>query len=243
MVGGIVETTRDYRSGRLFALGSIHGHIRPLRALVRALQLEPRDTLVVLGDMIDHGPDSRAVIALLMNLREKTRVIHLLGDHEDHLLRVVAGQAPLADWLARGGRETLDSYRVETPASLPADHLEFLQDARLTYSQGNHLFAHGGYLPHWPLPYTPRDILLGQTENLSDRPHHSGNTVVMGHSQNLGLRAEAPSSDVLDLGFMVSLETNCHQGAWLTALDLRQPKIIQANRRGRVRRRCSYVRF
>jgi serine/threonine protein phosphatase 1 len=60
------------------------------------------------------------------------------------------------------------------------------------------------------------------------RPHFSGKTVVVGHTPQVG-------GEVLDLCFLVCIDTDCSRGGWLTALDVETGRVIQANQRGPVR--------
>ena len=64
---------------RVIAIGDIHGCATALRALVEAIRPQPDDTLITLGDCVDRGPESRQVIDELLQLREKCRLIPLLG--------------------------------------------------------------------------------------------------------------------------------------------------------------------
>ena len=54
--------------GRTIALGDIHGCATALQTLLDALELSQSDTLVMLGDAIDRGPDSYGVIQQLLEL-------------------------------------------------------------------------------------------------------------------------------------------------------------------------------
>jgi serine/threonine protein phosphatase 1 len=62
------------------------------------------------------------------------------------------------------------------------------------------------------------------------RPHCSGRTVVVGHTAQR-------TGEILDLGFLVGIDTDCLRGGWLTALDVASGEVVQANQRGEVRRR------
>ena len=53
-------------SGRIIAIGDIHGHAVALAALIRLVELQPADTLVTLGDYVDRGPDSKGVLDQLI---------------------------------------------------------------------------------------------------------------------------------------------------------------------------------
>jgi serine/threonine protein phosphatase 1 len=59
--------------------------------------------------------------------------------------------------------------------------------------------------------------------------HYSGKTVIAGHTAQT-------SGEVLDLGFLKVIDTDCSRGGWLTALEVRNGKLIQANQKGEVRK-------
>src|SRR5262245_2009947 len=95
---------------RILAVGDIHGCGAAFRALIEGLQVRPKDTVVMLGDAIDRGPDSRGVIDQLLELRERTNLVCILGNHEQMLLDALEGDIPVQEWLIHGGAQTLDSY-------------------------------------------------------------------------------------------------------------------------------------
>ena len=102
------ETKSD--EGRLFAIGDIHGCSTALRTLIEAIDPRPEDTLVILGDFIDCGPDSKGVVEQLIALSNRCRLITLLGNHEEMLLNAVDSKSEYRYWLKLGGKETLRSY-------------------------------------------------------------------------------------------------------------------------------------
>jgi serine/threonine protein phosphatase 1 len=53
------------------------------------------------------------------------------------------------------------------------------------------------------------------------RPHHSGKTVVVGHTP-------LANGNLLDLGFLIAIDTDCCRGGWLTALEARNKSVNQA---------------
>ena len=69
---------------RQIAVGDIHGCVKTFRLLVRdELRLTPNDHLILLGDVIDRGPDSKGVIDEIIALRDLgIRVQVLQGNHE-----------------------------------------------------------------------------------------------------------------------------------------------------------------
>lgn len=110
-------------SGRLIAIGDIHGHARALAALVRLIGLQPRDTLVTLGDYVGRGPDSKGVLDQLIALEGRCCSVPLMGNHEEMMLGAKGGRDDFKFWMQLGGDVALDSYGPGRCLSLvPAEH-------------------------------------------------------------------------------------------------------------------------
>ena len=60
-------------SNRLIAIGDIHGEIEKLNLLIEKLKPTLNDTIIFLGDYIDRGKDSKAVISRLIDLKKEPR--------------------------------------------------------------------------------------------------------------------------------------------------------------------------
>ena len=73
-------------SGRTIAMGDIHGCCTALVGLLDVIDLQPADELVLLGDYVDRGPDSRGVLDLLIDVSQRYSVVALLGNHETMML-------------------------------------------------------------------------------------------------------------------------------------------------------------
>jgi serine/threonine protein phosphatase 1 len=224
--------------GRTIAIGDIHGCSTALAALLDAIAPAAADTLITLGDYIDRGPDSRGVLDQLIALGRRYRLIPLLGNHEEMLIAALSNRQVLECWLACGGLETLGSYgyspgrpapRGGLAGLVPEPHWAFLAGCRPHHETPSHIFTHAGYDPALPMDRQPAEALRWQfTDRRSARPHVSGKTAIVGHTPQR-------SGRVLDLGFLVCIDTHCHGGKWLTALDVGSGKVWQGNQRGTVR--------
>lgn len=215
---------------RLIAIGDIHGCSVALRTLLEAIAPRPQDTIVTLGDYVDWGPDSRGVIEQLIALSERCNLIRLLGNHEEMLLDAVDSESKLRGWLNLGGEETLQSYPYLGDSDMiPKEHVQFIRNCRYFHETSTHIFVHANYDPWLPLDKTGRTT-LGWTFLDDDqlRMHFTRKTVVVGHTpQVTGL--------VLDRGFLVCIDTDCSRGGWLTALDVHNRVVTQANQEGQMR--------
>lgn len=214
---------------RVIAVGDIHGCSAALAALLDAVRPGPDDLVIPLGDVIDYGPDTRGVIDQLKALRGRTNLTLLTGNHEELLFGVLDRGRDPDTWTRHGGDRTLESYGVGHPRDLPAGDVAFLRAAGWFFETDTHAFVHAGYLPTCPLADTPSAALFWEfLDPTRAWPHNSGRTVVVGHTPQL-------TGEILDLGFVVCIDTDCSRGNWLTALDATTGEFWQANRGGEVR--------
>jgi serine/threonine protein phosphatase 1 len=215
---------------REIAIGDVHGCAKALAALIDAIQPQPDDVIIVLGDYIDGGPDSRGVLEQLLALSIRCKLIPLLGNHEEMLFAALEGRSDLDYWLRFGGDRTLESYAAERPAAMPWQHLDFLKSCGRFHETESHIFVHANYWPNLPMAEQPSNALLWEhlQPNQTYR-HYSGKTFVVGHTPQ-------KSGDILDLGCVVCIDTNCCEGGWLTALEVNTRQVWQANQAGELRR-------
>jgi serine/threonine protein phosphatase 1 len=217
---------------RTIAIGDIHGCFSALEAVLAAIHLQTTDTLVLLGDYVDRGPQTNEVIERLIDLRKRCCLIPLLGNHDEMMLAVCDGHSELyVDWLLFGGNATLESYQTLRIGDVPASHIDFLRSCPLFHEAPRHFFVHGNYRADLPLSAQPRETLLW--ESLKARqpgPHCSGKTAIVGHTSQR-------SGEILDLGYLKCIDTRCYDQGWLTALDVESGQVWQADKNGRGRRR------
>ena len=102
---------------RRFAISDIHGCRATFeKMLTEVLQLQKEDTLYLLGDYIDRGPDSRGVIDHIWALQKEGYQVHCLrGNHEQMLLDEVDKDG----FWYKGNRATLDSFQIKSNQGIP----------------------------------------------------------------------------------------------------------------------------
>jgi serine/threonine protein phosphatase 1 len=188
---------------RVYAIGDIHGRLDLLRAITQLIHEDayacqaPRNVAVYLGDYIDRGDDSGAVLDWLIEQPlPGFESVHLLGNHEDSLLQFLGDVRVGPSWLAYGGVATLHSYGVRPPASdrdlervqdelrenLPERHLAFLRGLALRHVEGDYAFVHAGVRPGVALAaQVPQDLLWIRDEFLSSNADFC-KIVVHGHT-------------------------------------------------------------
>lgn len=212
---------------RVFAIGDVHGCADALRRLDQELIFGATDTVVTLGDYVDRGPHTRAVIDHLLELRRRCRLVALRGNHEVMMLRARNDRAFLPKWLTYGGAEALDSYGAATFGDIPASHWEFLESTALYHEEGGDFFVHANVLPDLPLEQQSEKTLcwahLGEP-----RPHVSGRRMVCGHTPQ-------KSGQPLNFGHAVCIDTFAFGGGWLTCLNVKTNEYWQASQAGDLR--------
>jgi serine/threonine protein phosphatase 1 len=215
---------------RSIAIGDIHGCNTALATLVQGLKLQAHDTLVILGDVIDRGPDSRDVINQLFAIGEQCQLVCLQGNHEQMMLDALDGRMPIQEWLVHGGAETLDSYgKGAGMNALDPMHVQFIRGWGDVYETDSHFYAHGNYLATRPLDRQPWTDLRWQSLKWhTPEPHISGKTAVLGHTSN-------KQGEILNLGHLICIDTYCHGGCWLTAFDSTHGRVWQSNEAGEFR--------
>ncbi len=128
----------------LYCIGDVQGCNSALGHLLETLDFSPsRDTIFMLGDLVNRGPDSAGVLRRLMGLGTSARC--LLGNHDLHLLAVAYGIRPPH----RG--DTLNEL-------LSADDcpvlINWLRQQRLAWQERGVLMVHAGVLPSWSAAQT-----------------------------------------------------------------------------------------
>ena len=217
---------------RILAIGDIHGSCAALLALEAVAGLSPDDLLITLGDYVDRGPDSAAVLDWLIERRKNGKLVALLGNHERMMLDARTDTLAREYWLSFGGEATLESYQRRGGegelSDVPGEHWEFMErHCQNWYETESHFFVHANALADVALDEQPEAILLW--EKLCDPlPHQSGKTMICGHTPQ--------SSGVpLNLGHAVCIDTWAFGPGWLTCLDVATGEYWQANQRGAVR--------
>ncbi len=93
-----------------YVMSDLHGEADRFHAMLEKIQFSPEDTLYILGDVVDRGPDG---IKLLREIMETSNAVMLLGNHEYMMLQYMSPNAAEKDirrWNRNGNAPTLASY-------------------------------------------------------------------------------------------------------------------------------------
>jgi serine/threonine protein phosphatase 1 len=210
---------------RTIAIGDIHGCAAALATLVEAINPQADDTIVTLGDYVDRGPDSRAVIDQLLALERRCLLVPLLGNHEWVMLSLRDSDQALHFWLsACGGAATLASYGGRLH-HIPSEHWDFFARCRRFHQTENHIFLHANYAAGLTLEEQPDELLFWTHLVRVPPPHYSGKQVIVGHTPQV-------TGEILDAGHLVCIDTWCFGNGCLTAYDVDTKAMWQAEKGG-----------
>jgi bis(5'-nucleosyl)-tetraphosphatase (symmetrical) len=142
-----------------YAIGDIHGCFRTFRRLLRRVQFDAgQDRLWLVGDLVNRGPRSLAVLRWVAELGD--RAVTVLGNHDLHLLARAAGVA------GPKRRDTLDDV---LEAKDRDDLLVWLRSRPLVHREDGVLMVHAGLFPQWT-PEAAGEVAREVEEELRSGP-------------------------------------------------------------------------
>ncbi len=178
---------------RTLVVGDIHGKLELFNRLLEEMEYRAGDDrLILIGDLVDRGDDSRGVVARAIALKREALndVIILRGNHEAMMLaalsRPESEQAEL--WYYNGGIETLQSYMdKDGEFDVPEEHWDFLASLPTWYEDDHAIYVHaslpqgddGNFLHPGEAPESPE---LYWARNRRFFAEYQGKTVVFGHT-------------------------------------------------------------
>jgi serine/threonine protein phosphatase 1 len=217
---------------RTFAIGDIHGCHTALVTLLDAVQLQPADTVVFLGDYIDRGPASREVVDMLLGLDQKCNAVFLRGNHEVMILDARYNFEKSVFWLSYGGKEAAQSYGANPKAlwqsQIPTAHWKFFEETRRFFETDETIFVHAGLNPELDMKDQSDDLLFWEDFSEIRKEHVSGKRVICGHTAQR-------TKEIANRGFAVCIDTGAVYGGWLTCLEIGSGDWWQANESGAIR--------
>jgi serine/threonine protein phosphatase 1 len=215
----MMQSSQEKTEGRLLVIGDIHGCLNQLSALMAKIAPVSGDQIVFLGDYVDRGPNSAAVIDYLIEFsRTFPSTAFLRGNHEQMFIDYLDGHDPSA-FLMNGGLKTLESYQDRGQWPVPPSHRIFLESLLNYYETEGCIFVHAGMRPGIPLAKQEISDLLWIRREFIDSDYDWGKTVVYGHT---------PLKEPCLAGRRLGLDTGCVYGGQLSCCDVRTRQLWQA---------------
>lgn len=213
----------EAKGERVFAVGDVHGCPDELAIMLRHLTDEQgvtaNDVVIFLGDYIDRGPNSKAVVELLLEFQKQHPESRFLkGNHEDMLLDFLGFGGRLGHaFLYNGGLETMQSYGIsvfappeEMTSALPQDHFKFMVGLEsIIVANGKFILVHAGLNPLRDInAQNDSDVFWIRDEFISN-VHAFEKTVVFGHTPYKEIFVHLPYKMGLDTGLVFGNKLSC----------------------------------
>lgn len=218
---------------RVYAIGDIHGRddlFEQLVDLIRAdndMRPSAQTTLILLGDLVDRGPQSAEVVERAIRLRSAFDIRLLIGNHEECFLAALTGDVRRLRYFMRiGGEATIRSYwrgptkldqatfeevAEQLPAMVPQTHVDFLGSGEDIIEIGNYAFVHAGIRPGVELgKQALADLRWIREDFLNDERDH-GVMIVHGHTIQ---------SDIDEWPNRIGIDTGAYRSGVLSAIVL-----------------------
>jgi serine/threonine protein phosphatase 1 len=230
------------RGTRYYVIGDIHGRRDLFEAMIAAIddddaQADPAEVrIVLLGDLVDRGPDSAGVVERTRQWQSQRNVRVLAGNHEEMFLSAFEKPEALRHFVKHGGRETILSYGLSVkqfgalsldelferlPEVVPQATRDYIAAFETMIIAGDYVFVHAGIDPDRPLDDQKRSDLLWIRDRFLSHEGPLEKVVVHGHTI---------FDRVMDCGNRIGIDTGAFRSGVLTALVLEgdQRRILQA---------------
>lgn len=222
---------------RIYAIGDIHGRLDLFTQMMDRIEADdaargPAETLVILlGDLVDRGPDSAQVIATARDWQARRPVRILMGNHEEMFLRALEDETSLRQFLRIGGRETVLSFGIDRGEYrdlsiedlfdrlqhlIPRADITFMQSMENLIRIGDYAFVHAGIDPSTPLNAQRTSDLRWIREPFLSHPAKFDVCVVHGHTIRENVEVHAPRKWPNRIG----IDTGAFRTGRLTAIGL-----------------------
>ena len=217
---------------RIYAVGDIHGRLDLFEALIAEIERDDaqagtaQTTVILLGDLVDRGPDSAGVVSRARKWQVQRDVRILTGNHEEMFLRSFKDEEMMRHFLRHGGRQTVLSYgvgrkdlsaaNVEESQKLmkkavPKEDRAYIANFEDMIEIGQYVFVHAGIDPDLPLAAQKKHDLRWIREPFLSHSEPLEKVVVHGHTIR-----DHPE----DRGNRIGIDTGAYATGRLTALVL-----------------------
>ena len=170
-------------NNRLFAIGDIHGCFNSFKKLIEEkIQITKSDKVVLLGDYIDRGSQSKEVIDYIIELKgQGFEIISLKGNHEEMLLDAYDDEKLASKWILNGGNETLKSFGISSLTKLEPKYLDFFRNLKLFFELEDYLFVHAGFNDEIENPFSDSYHMIWKCREKYTHSFLRAKTVIHGH--------------------------------------------------------------
>jgi len=170
---------------RTFVTSDIHGNNEAFNKALKHIQLQKDDKLILLGDYIDRGVDSKGVLDTILYLKEQDfNLVCLIGNHEQMFLDAINDHRNLSQWIMNGGDTTLSSFLTRSIHKIPIQYIDLIKSFNYYYEDGKYIFVHAALNMFNENPFDDLETILWSREPdwLLNEAWLKDRTLIHGHS-------------------------------------------------------------
>lgn len=170
---------------RTFVMSDIHGNNKLFQSALKKVSFKKTDKLILLGDLIDRGKESKNVLDTLLLLLDKGYNIEaILGNHEAMFVDALSDINKLNLWLRNGGDKTLMSFLTSSIEKIPKIYVELIKSFKYYTEYNNFIFVHAAINMKIENPFSDINTLLWEREPVKflDTKWLNNRKVIHGHT-------------------------------------------------------------
>ena len=215
--------------GRQLVIPDVHGCARTLHALLDTVNLQPKDQLFFLGDLVNKGPRSPAVLETVMALQKQHSQVYVLRGNHEQLYLTTSEKEPnkMADYAAQNF-----TGKMLEQGKFPQRYLDYFSSLPLYLELNEYWLVHAGFNFDLPgdAPWRDAHSMMYIREMDYDEKRAKGKTIIHGHTPTPIQEIER---SLKSQHRIVSLDNGCvyygkrpNQG-YLLCLDLNSGALIK----------------
>ncbi|ANU24184.1 metallophosphoesterase family protein [Planococcus donghaensis] len=216
---------------RLLAISDIHGELELFNELLEKVEYDAAvDQLILLGDYVDRGPNSKGVLDRVMELKKQGAIV-LRGNHDQMMLEAADGEpGAKINWIRNGGLATLQNYGFSVvDTTLPVsqlfwEHIEFIRKTAYYHETDDYIFVHAGVQPGIP-PHETDPYLLMWIRQEFHQGYSGEKTVIFGHTPTFVLRETENYAVYFGDNQIIGIDGGAVYGGQLNCLELPSRKV------------------
>jgi serine/threonine protein phosphatase 1 len=145
----------------ILIISNLHGNNIGFQKILKKSTYTKKDTLIILGDSIDYGIDSKGVLdTTLLLIEHGFKVVNILGDHEEMLLKSINDRYKESQWIKNGGYQTLKSFKCNSVNEIPIKYINYLKSLPYYFMTEQYYFVHAGINMLSDMPLRDKQSLL-----------------------------------------------------------------------------------
>ncbi|PWW45465.1 MULTISPECIES: metallophosphoesterase family protein [Paenibacillus] len=226
---------------RTIMISDIHGCIDQLDQILQLTEYNStKDKLILLGDYVDRGPNSKEVVDKVIQLVMNHNAIALRGNHDQRLVDLINSDSVTvrSKFLEHGGKQTLQSYDInneEISDEILNQAIEFIK---------THYYHHNDYISKLPFYHEDKDhiyVHAGLNPNFIDwknQPEHDfmyikdefirarfdlNKKIIFGHTKTIDIHG---TSDIWFSDDKIGIDGGCAYGMQLNCLIFQEESYI-----------------